>query len=82
MTWSVPDRSIMSSLRGRCGTVNIHPVFKFNKLKAFPGEKLTRNMAFRGGKLTRIMAFPGGEIDQNHVDKRILGGKGLKTQQA
>ena len=59
MTWSVPDRSIMSSLRGRCGTVNIHPVFKFNKLKAFPGE-----------------------IDQNHVDKRILGGKGLKTQQA
>ena len=26
MTWSVPDRIIMSILRGRCGTVNIHPV--------------------------------------------------------
>ena len=36
MTWSVPDRIIMSILRGRCGTVNIHPVLiKFNKLKSF-----------------------------------------------
>ena len=26
MTWSVPDRIIMSILRGRCGMVNIHPV--------------------------------------------------------
>ena len=26
MTWSVPDRFIMSILRGRCGTVNYHPV--------------------------------------------------------
>ena len=26
MTWSVPDRFIMSILRGRCGTVNIRPV--------------------------------------------------------
>ena len=26
MTWSVPDRIIMSILHGRCGTVNIHPV--------------------------------------------------------
>ena len=25
MTWSVPDRFIMSILHGRCGTVNIHP---------------------------------------------------------
>ena len=26
MTWPVPDRIIMSILRGRCGMVNIHPV--------------------------------------------------------
>ena len=26
MTWSIPDRFIMSILRGRCGTVNYHPV--------------------------------------------------------
>ena len=46
----------MSILRGRCGTVNYHPVrFKFNKLKSFSGV----------------------EIDQNHVDKRILRGKGF-----
>ena len=57
-----PDRFIMSILRGRCGTVNYHPVSRFNKLKSFSGE----------------------EIDQNHVAKRILGGKGCstKTQQA
>ena len=35
MTWSVPDRIIMSILRGRCGTVNIHPVL--NLIKLFPG---------------------------------------------
>ena len=60
---SVPDRFIMSILRGRCGTVNYHPVlYKINKLKSFSGV----------------------EIDQNHVDKRILGGKGLqyKSQEA
>ena len=48
----------MSILRGRCGTVNYHPVsprLKFDKLKSFSGV----------------------EIDQNHVDKRILGGKGF-----
>ena len=55
MTWSVPDRFIMSILRGRCGMVNIHPVFKLNKLKSFSRR----------------------EIDENHVDKRILGGKGF-----
>ena len=26
MAWSVPDRFIMSMLRGRCGMVNYHPV--------------------------------------------------------
>ena len=37
---SVPDRFIMSILRGRCGTVNYHPVFKFNKLKSFSGVEI------------------------------------------
>ena len=53
----------MFILRGRCGTVNYHPVLKFNKLKSFSGV----------------------ETDQNHVDKRILGGKGFcsrTTQEA
>ena len=48
----------MSILRGRCGTVNIRPGFKFNKLKSFSR----------------------GEIDQNHVDKKILGRKGLQNE--
>ena len=30
MTWPVPDRIIMSILRGRCGMVNIHPVLNLN----------------------------------------------------
>ena len=47
----------MSILRGRCGTVNYHPVLKL---------------------INRLKSFSGVEIDQNHVDKRILGGKGLQ----
>ena len=30
----------------------------------------------------KLKSLSGGEIDQNHVDKRILGGRGRKTQQA
>ena len=38
---SVPDRFIMSILRGRCGTVNYHPVlYKINKLKSFSGVEI------------------------------------------
>ena len=53
MTWSVPDRIIMSILRGRCGTVNIHLVSNLINSKAFPGWKLTRIMLTKrilGGK--------------------------------
>ena len=55
---SVPDRFIMSILRGRCGTVNYHPV----------------------SNLINKKAFSGGKSDRNHVDKRILGGKGLQYE--
>ena len=44
MTWSVPDRIIMSILHGRCGTVNIHSVLNLINSRAFPGWKLTRIM--------------------------------------
>ena len=35
-------------------------------------------------KINKLKSFSGVEIDQNHVDKRILGGKGLqyKSQEA
>jgi len=42
MSWSVPDRFIMSILRGRCGMVNYRPVLNLINSKAFPGWKLTR----------------------------------------
>ena len=31
-------------------------------------------------KFNKLKSFSGVEIDQNHVDKRILGGKGLQYQ--
>ena len=45
MTWSVPDRFIMSILRGRRGTVNIHPVVKGSldeKLPSYEVSKMLR----------------------------------------
>ena len=43
MTWSVPDRIIMSILRGRCGTVNIHPVLNLiNYIKSFSRVEIDR----------------------------------------
>ena len=44
MTWSVPDRIIMSILRGRCGTVNIHAVLNLiNYRKSFSRGEIDRN---------------------------------------
>ena len=31
-------------------------------------------------KFNKLKSFSGGEIDQNHVDERILGGKGLQYE--
>ena len=33
-----------------------------------------------GLKFNKLKSFSRGEIDQNHVDKRILGGKGLQYE--
>ena len=54
MTWSVPDRFIMSISRGRCGTVNIHPVFKLINQKALPAGKLTRDSRGKGFAVRRL----------------------------
>ena len=33
-----------------------------------------------GFKFNKLKSFSRGKIDQNHVDKRILGGKGLQYE--
>ena len=42
MNWSVMDQFIMS-LRGRCRTVNYHPLLKYNKLNSFSGVETDQN---------------------------------------
>ena len=37
-------------------------------------------LSFPTAKFNKLKSFSGGEIDQNHVDKRILGGKGLQYE--